>query len=81
MYEIRLHGRGGQGAVKASGILAAGLVAAGKFAVAIPSFGFERRGAPVGVGILVEALLQTPANRIAAAFNAITDLNAPGPPH
>ena len=47
MYEIRLHGRGGQGAVKASGILAAGLVAAGKFAVAIPSFGFERRGAPV----------------------------------
>ena len=33
MYEIRLHGRGGQGAVMASGILATGLVAAGKFAV------------------------------------------------
>lgn len=47
MYEIRLHGRGGQGAVMASGILAAGLVEEGKFAVAIPSFGFERRGAPV----------------------------------
>lgn len=47
MYEIRLHGRGGQGAVLASGILAAGLVEEGKFAVAIPSFGFERRGAPV----------------------------------
>lgn len=47
MYEIRLHGRGGQGAVMASGILAAGLVAEGKYAVAIPSFGFERRGAPV----------------------------------
>jgi pyruvate ferredoxin oxidoreductase gamma subunit/phenylglyoxylate dehydrogenase gamma subunit len=31
----------------AAGILAAGLVAEGKFAVAIPSFGFERRGAPV----------------------------------
>ncbi len=47
MYEVRLHGRGGQGAVMAAGILAAGLVAEGKFAVAIPSFGFERRGAPV----------------------------------
>ena len=47
MYEVRLHGRGGQGAVMAAGILAAGIVAEGKFAVAIPSFGFERRGAPV----------------------------------
>ncbi len=47
MYEIRLHGRGGQGAVMAAGMLAAGIVAEGKFAVAIPSFGFERRGAPV----------------------------------
>lgn len=47
MYEIRLHGRGGQGAVMAAGILAAGLVHDGGFAVAIPSFGFERRGAPV----------------------------------
>lgn len=47
MYEVRLHGRGGQGAVMAAGMLAAGIVAEGKFAVAIPSFGFERRGAPV----------------------------------
>jgi phenylglyoxylate dehydrogenase gamma subunit len=47
MYEVRLHGRGGQGAVMAAGMLAAALVAEGKFAVAIPSFGFERRGAPV----------------------------------
>jgi phenylglyoxylate dehydrogenase gamma subunit len=47
MYEVRLHGRGGQGAVMAAGMLATALVAEGKFAVAIPSFGFERRGAPV----------------------------------
>lgn len=47
MYEIRFHGRGGQGAVLASGILAAGFVAAGQHVVAIPAFGFERRGAPV----------------------------------
>ncbi len=47
MYEIRIHGRGGQGAVLAGGILAAALVQEGKYVVAVPSFGFERRGAPV----------------------------------
>jgi phenylglyoxylate dehydrogenase gamma subunit len=47
MYEVRFHGRGGQGAVMAAGVLATALVEEGKFAVAIPSFGFERRGAPV----------------------------------
>jgi pyruvate ferredoxin oxidoreductase gamma subunit/phenylglyoxylate dehydrogenase gamma subunit len=47
MYEIRIHGRGGQGAVLAGGILASALVLEGKFVVAVPSFGFERRGAPV----------------------------------
>lgn len=47
MYEIRLHGRGGQGAVLAASILAKALVAQGRYAVAVPQFGFERRGAPV----------------------------------
>jgi pyruvate ferredoxin oxidoreductase gamma subunit/phenylglyoxylate dehydrogenase gamma subunit len=47
MHEVRFHGRGGQGAVLASAILAQALVDDGKHAVAIPSFGFERRGAPV----------------------------------
>ena len=47
MYEIRFHGRGGQGAVLASKILAKALVEEGKWVKAIPSFGFERRGAPV----------------------------------
>ncbi|RLB22720.1 MAG: ketoisovalerate oxidoreductase [Deltaproteobacteria bacterium] len=47
MYEIRFHGRGGQGTVLASKILAKAIVEEGKFAKAIPSFGFERRGAPV----------------------------------
>lgn len=47
MYEIRFHGRGGQGAVLASSMLATALVAQGKYAVSIPAFGFERRGAPV----------------------------------
>ncbi len=46
-HEIRIHGRGGQGAVVACSILAQALIDAGKHAVASPSFGFERRGAPV----------------------------------
>jgi phenylglyoxylate dehydrogenase gamma subunit len=47
MYEIRFHGRGGQGAVLAAKVLAKALVQEGKFIKAVPSFGFERRGAPV----------------------------------
>lgn len=47
MYEVRFHGRGGQGAVMAAAMLAAALLEEGKYAVSIPSFGFERRGAPV----------------------------------
>ncbi|CAA7626249.1 NADH-dependent phenylglyoxylate dehydrogenase subunit gamma [Magnetospirillum sp. SS-4] len=47
MHEVRLHGRGGQGAVLASAILAAALVEEGQHVMAIPAFGFERRGAPV----------------------------------
>ena len=47
MYEIRFHGRGGQGAVLAAKMLAKSLVEEGKSVKAIPSFGFERRGAPV----------------------------------
>jgi pyruvate ferredoxin oxidoreductase gamma subunit/phenylglyoxylate dehydrogenase gamma subunit len=47
MHEVRIHGRGGQGTVLLSSILAHALVEEGKSVVAIPSFGFERRGAPV----------------------------------
>ncbi|MCE4625050.1 MAG: 2-oxoacid:acceptor oxidoreductase family protein [Desulfurococcales archaeon] len=46
-YEIRWHGRGGQGAVTASMILAMAAVYEGKYAQAFPEFGAERRGAPV----------------------------------
>ncbi len=47
MHELRIHGRGGQGAVLASKILAKALVEEGKYVAALPAFGFERRGAPV----------------------------------
>ena len=45
--EIRFHGRGGQGAVTSASILATAAISGGRFAQAFPSFGPERRGAPV----------------------------------
>ncbi len=45
--EIRWHGRGGQGAVTASKILAEAALLSGKFIQAFPEFGPERAGAPV----------------------------------
>jgi pyruvate ferredoxin oxidoreductase gamma subunit/2-oxoisovalerate ferredoxin oxidoreductase gamma subunit len=47
MIEIRTHGRGGQGAVIASEILADAFFREKKFVQAFPAFGVERRGAPV----------------------------------
>ncbi|MFA5413557.1 MAG: pyruvate ferredoxin oxidoreductase subunit gamma [Patescibacteria group bacterium] len=47
MIEIRLHGRGGQGTVTAAELLAEAAHLDGKFSQAFPSFGIERRGAPV----------------------------------
>lgn len=47
MLEIRFHGRGGTGSVLASRALAKAAFYAGKHAVTFPSFGAERRGAPV----------------------------------
>ncbi len=47
MYEVRFHGRGGQGAVTAANILAAAAFKEGKDVQAFPMFGVERRGAPV----------------------------------
>ncbi len=47
LVEIRWHGRGGQGAVTSAELLAQAAISEGKFAQAFPSFGPERRGAPV----------------------------------
>ena len=47
MLEIRFHGRGGQGAVTSAELLAQAAIAEGRYAQAFPSFGPERRGAPV----------------------------------
>lgn len=47
MKEIRLHGRGGQGVVKASQIIVKAAVAGGRQGQFIPFFGVERKGSPV----------------------------------
>jgi pyruvate ferredoxin oxidoreductase gamma subunit len=47
MQEIRLHGRGGQGAVTSAELVAIAAINKGQCAQAFPSFGPERRGAPV----------------------------------
>lgn len=53
MLEIRIHGRGGQGGVIASKILAYAFAMEGKYVQAFPEFGVERRGAPVTAFIRV----------------------------
>ena len=47
MIEIRFHGRGGQGTVIASELLAQAAFIEGKTPQSFPFFGVERRGAPV----------------------------------
>ncbi|TVQ40049.1 MAG: 2-oxoacid:acceptor oxidoreductase [Geminicoccaceae bacterium] len=47
MFEVRLHGRGGQGVVTAAELLSIAAFLEGRHAQAFPSFGSERTGAPV----------------------------------
>lgn len=54
MIEIRLHGRGGQGAVTASRIIAAAAFEDGRYSQAIPMYGTERRGAPLTAYVRID---------------------------
>ena len=47
MLEVRWHGRGGMGSVTSAELFASAAIDEGKFAQSFPSFGPERRGAPV----------------------------------
>lgn len=47
MKELRFHGRGGQGVVKAAQIIVSAVVDTGKYGQFIPFFGVERKGSPV----------------------------------
>jgi pyruvate ferredoxin oxidoreductase gamma subunit/2-oxoisovalerate ferredoxin oxidoreductase gamma subunit len=55
MIEIRIHGRGGQGAVIASRIIAEAAFYSGMHVQAFPAFGSERRGAPVTAFIRLDS--------------------------
>jgi pyruvate ferredoxin oxidoreductase gamma subunit len=47
VFEVRIHGRGGQGVVTAAELLSLAAFDEGRYAQAFPSFGSERMGAPV----------------------------------
>src|SRR5881275_767766 len=47
MFQIRIHGRGGQGVVSGAEMLSVAAFMEGRYAQAFPSFGSERMGAPV----------------------------------
>jgi pyruvate ferredoxin oxidoreductase gamma subunit len=47
MFQVRIHGRGGQGVVTAAELLSVAAFVEGREAQAFPSFGSERTGAPV----------------------------------
>jgi len=66
MHEIRFHGRGGQGTVVASILLAKAFFDAGYYVQTFPVFGVERRGAPV------EAYLRLGLNKILIRSNVYT---------
>lgn len=66
MQEIRFHGRGGQGTVVASILLAKAFFSAGYWVQSFPVFGVERRGAPV------EAYLRLDKKKIMIRSNVYT---------
>jgi len=47
MFQVRIHGRGGQGVVTAAELLSVAAFGEGRHAQAFPTFGSERTGAPV----------------------------------
>jgi pyruvate ferredoxin oxidoreductase gamma subunit len=55
LIEIRWHGRGGQGAVTSAELIAQAAISEGKYAQAFPTFGPERRGAPVQAFTRIDA--------------------------
>ena len=54
LIAIRIHGRGGQGSVTCAELMAQAAIDEGKYAQAFPSFGPERRGAPVQAFIRID---------------------------
>ena len=53
MFQVRFHGRGDQGVVTAADLLSVAAFIEGHYSQAIPSFGSERMGAPVGASVVL----------------------------
>ena len=64
MKEIRLHGIGGMGTVKAGEILVHAAVGEGKYGNSMPFFGFERQGAPVTSFVRLDDTRIFPKNKV-----------------
>jgi pyruvate ferredoxin oxidoreductase gamma subunit/phenylglyoxylate dehydrogenase gamma subunit len=64
LKEIRIHGRGGMGSVKAAEALVYAAVMDGKYGNSIPFFGFERQGAPVTAFVRISSDPIRPKNRV-----------------
>jgi 2-oxoacid:acceptor oxidoreductase gamma subunit (pyruvate/2-ketoisovalerate family) len=71
MVEIRFHGRGGQGTVVASKILADAIAKEGNWVQAYPEFGVERRGSPVVAFIRIDRRPIYDKSRIYAPDNVV----------
>jgi pyruvate ferredoxin oxidoreductase gamma subunit/2-oxoisovalerate ferredoxin oxidoreductase gamma subunit len=82
MQEIRFHGRGGQGTVVASILLAKAYFRAGYYVQSFPLFGVERRGAPVEAylrldrkKILIRSNIYTPDHIIVQDANLLENID------
>ena len=64
MREIRLHGIGGMGTVKAGEIIVRQTVKEGKYGASMPFFGFERQGAPVTSFVRLDDKPIRPKNKV-----------------
>ena len=75
MFQVRIHGRGGQGVVSGAEMLSVAAFLEGRYAQAFPSFGSERMGAPVMAFCRIDDKRDPPARAGAAARRA----DHPGP--
>ena len=54
MFQVRIHGRGGQGVVSASQMMSIAAFHQGRYSQSFPSFGSERMGAPVTAYVRID---------------------------
>ena len=83
MFSVRIHGRGGQGAVTAAELLSVAAFDEGRHAQAFPTFGSERTGAPVVSFCRIDdrpIRLREPITDPDAVDRAGPDAAAPGEP-